>query len=495
MRLHVMGPGQAAYCKATALVITEFEDGEPQFGDELQAADAEALRGLCERGVITGKAGEAYYLSTPGSAYAGVLVLGLGAYAGFNAEALRRGAGSACAIFKRERVSHAVFDGTSGDALPVEAFIEGVMLGQYDFTAHKDSSGDPPVAVEEMTVIATEGERMEALREGCARTVQICRNANWARDLANAPANKMTPTTLAAQAEEIAKETGCTCQILNESEMAALGMEALIGVSKGSAEEARLIFLEYKHDEATQTLAIVGKGITFDTGGISIKPADSMHEMKYDMCGAAAVLGAMRSVCQLKPKINVVCVVPSSENKTGAEAQVPGDIVKAYNGKTIEVHNTDAEGRLVLADALAFTVDKFKPDAIVDAATLTGACVVTLGHYAAGLMSNNDDLTADLQLAADASGERVWPFPVWDDYTKLIEGTHADLCNIGPRAEAGSITAACFLKEFVGDTPWAHLDIAGTAWGGKHISYQAPQHASGYGVRLLTQWILNQSQS
>ena len=166
----------------------------------------------------------------------------------------------------------------------------------------------------------------------------------------------------------------------------------------------------------------------------------------------------------------------TEENKTGAEAQVPGDIVTAYNGKTIEVHNTDAEGRLVLADALAYTVDKFKPDAIVDAATLTGACVVALGHYAAGLMSNSDALTADLQVAAEASGERVWPFPIWDDYAKLVEGTHADLCNIGPRAEAGSITAACFLKEFVGDTPWAHLDIAGTAWGGKHISYQAPQH-------------------
>ena len=236
MRLHVMGPGQAAYCNATALVITEFEDGEPKFGDEVQAADGEALRGLRERGVIKAKTAEAYYLPTPGSAYAGVIVLGLGKYESFDAETLRRGAGNACAILKRERLSHVVFDGTSGDALPVEAFIEGIMLGQYDFTAHKDSSGEPPVTVEELTIVTAEAEAIEALREGCARTIQICRNVNWARDLANAPANKMTPTALAAQAEEIANETGCTCQVLNEKEMSTLGMNALLGVSKGSAE-------------------------------------------------------------------------------------------------------------------------------------------------------------------------------------------------------------------------------------------------------------------
>jgi leucyl aminopeptidase len=219
-----------------------------------------------------------------------------------------------------------------------------------------------------------------------------------------------------------------------------------------------------------------------------------MHEMKFDMCGAAAVLCTMLNVTAIKPKVNVVCVVPAVENMTGPAAQVPGDIVRAYNGKTIEVHNTDAEGRLILADAMAYTVDKYKPDYMVDLATLTGACVVALGHYAAGLFDNNDALRNQLMAAAEVSGERVWPLPLDEDYEKLIEGTHADVCNIGPRGEAGAVTAAAFLKQFVGETPWAHLDIAGTAWGGKHISYLDPKHATGYGVRLLTAWILAQGE-
>jgi len=214
-----------------------------------------------------------------------------------------------------------------------------------------------------------------------------------------------------------------------------------------------------------------------------------MHEMKFDMCGAAAVLGAMRTVVQTRPPINVVCVAPAAENVVGSRAQKPGDIVRAYNGKTIEVNNTDAEGRLILADALAYTVEHYQPDKIVDLATLTGAAIVALGHYAAGVMATDDDLYASLQAAADATGERIWRLPLWDDYSKLIEGTHADLSNIGPAREAGTIVGGCFLKEFVGDTPWAHIDIAGTAWGGKNIPYLNPKHATGYGVRMLSEWI------
>jgi leucyl aminopeptidase len=268
-------------------------------------------------------------------------------------------------------------------------------------------------------------------------------------------------------------------------------MNALLGVARGSAQPPRLIILEHHYSDDVKTVALVGKGVTFDTGGISIKPAASMHEMKYDMCGAAAVLCAFMTLAELRPAINVIAVVPAAENMTGDAAQRPGDIVRAYNGKTIEVHNTDAEGRLILADAMAYAVDKYKPAAMVDAATLTGACVVALGFYAAGLFTNNQELADSLIAAGNATGERLWQLPLWPDYEKLIEGTHADLCNIGPR-EGGAISAAAFLKEFVGDTPWAHLDIAGTAWGVKNIPYWSTDHATGFGVRLLTNWVLNQ---
>ena len=209
---------------------------------------------------------------------------------------------------------------------------------------------------------------------------------------------------------------------------------------------------------------------------------------------AAAVLCAMMNVVELKPAINVVCVVPAVENMINGAALRPGDIISAYNGKTIEVHNTDAEGRLILADAMAFVADKYAPDYMVDLATLTGACVVALGHYAAGVFGTDRHLVESLVAAGETSGERLWPLPLWDDYERLIEGTHADLCNIGPAGEAGAIAAAAFLKAFTNDIPWAHLDIAGTAWGGKNIPYLDPNHASGFGVRLLTEWILKQAQ-
>jgi leucyl aminopeptidase len=348
------------------------------------------------------------------------------------------------------------------------------------------------VKVEELTIIVGEDADTEGLQRECQLAVLICLSANGARHLANTAPNEMTPTALAEFAEGIANESGCECTILDELQMATLGMNALLGVSRGSAQPPKFIVLRYQHEQAKKTIAIVGKGVTFDSGGISIKPAESMHEMKYDMCGAAAVLCTMLSIVEFKPKLNVVCVVPASENMTGASAQRPGDIVKAYNGTSIEVLNTDAEGRLLLADALSYTIKKYHPDAIVDLATLTGACVVALGHYAAGMMGNNDELMESLRAAGEETGERVWPLPLWDDYDRLIDGTHADIANIGPRGEAGAITAAAFLQRFVGDTPWVHLDIAGTAWGAKNIPYLSTKHASGYGVRLLVHWLLSQ---
>jgi leucyl aminopeptidase len=476
----------------TCLVVPVYEQGFPLNSDVLTEQDELVFQALADKEVIRGKAKECYFLPTPSGAIHSILVAGLGKKEAFQAEVLRRTGGEAGSIFQKNRIDHVYVDISHHGDLPVEAFLEGLILGQYDFDVYKEKDDDSPtpVKVEHFTVIVSADSDAEQIRKKCEVAALICLSANGARHLANTPANEMTPAALAEFAQGIADKSSCECTILEETQMATLGMNALLGVAAGTVERPRLIVLNYHHGDSAKTVAIVGKGVTFDSGGISLKPSEGMHEMKFDMCGAAAVLCAMMSLVELKPAINLVCVVPAVENKTGAAAQRPGDIVTAYNGKTIEVHNTDAEGRLILADAMAYTVDKYKPDCMVNLATLTGACVVALGHYAAGLFSNDVSLTASLTAAGEASGERVWPFPLWDDYSKLIEGNHADICNIGPRMEAGSITAACFLKHFVGDTPWAHLDIAGTAWGGKHLPHLDAKHATGYGVRLLTRWIL-----
>lgn len=495
MRLHVYPSAQAELSRETAVVIPVYQNVETELGCCLDESDGIAVKQVIEDEGLTGKAEELYVLTTPASAYRCVIVIGLGEFDAFDAEVLRRCAGHVCAAAGAHKIRHVVLDASGCEAIPVEAFIEGTILGGYDFTEFKAEAGNAAVGVEEISIIAGDESSQADLREGCARTAIECKNVNWARDLSNRPPNALTPAILAEFAESFAEELGLDCTIFGDEELDQHGMNGILSVSQGSSEEARLITLEYKHDNAKETLAIVGKGVTFDTGGISIKPGTDMHEMKYDMCGAAAVLGAMKCIGELKPEINVIGVVPSAENKTGSEAYVPGDIIRMYNGKTVEVHNTDAEGRMLLADALAYTEKTFKPDAIVDFATLTGAVVVSLGHYAAGVFSNDDSLVNELEIAADASGERVWPFPMWGDYARLVEGTHADLCNIGPRGEAGSITAACFLSNFIEHTRWAHVDITGTAWGGKHISYLNSKHATGYGVRLITQWVLDQAMS
>ena len=266
--------------------------------------------------------------------------------------------------------------------------------------------------------------------------------------------------------------------------MKKLGMGMLLGVSQGSNSPARLILSEYRTPGAKQTLAIVGKGVTFDSGGISLKPGKSMDEMKFDMCGAAAVLGAMYAVARLKPKINVIGVIPATENLPGGKAQRPGDIVTAFNGKKVEILNTDAEGRLILGDALSYSVKQYKPDAIVDLATLTGACVVALGHHATGALTNHASLMEQVRTAGEQSGDRVWELPNFPEYGELLKGKYGDLQNIGGPA-AGTITGGKFLENFVGDTPWVHLDIAGTAWNVKYVDYQPANGATGVGVRLL----------
>jgi leucyl aminopeptidase len=476
-----------------ALAVPVFQDAVLE---AVGTAEAAALRPLVEEQVVRGKAEDVYFLPTPGDGYRGVLALGLGKRESFNAEALRRSAGKAAGTLRHHRVRALALDVTAAEALPVEAFVEGVMLSQYRFDKYKKANDeDAPVDVEELVILVKAEEKAEALRKSCERTALWTANANWARDLGNTAPNELTPATLADAAREMAGQVGAKCEVLDEAHLEREGLNALLAVAKGSDQRAVLIVLRYEYPEASTTLALVGKGVTFDTGGISIKQSHKMEEMKFDMCGAAAVLAAFKAVCEQKLPINVVCVVPSVENMPSGNSLKPSDIVKAYNGKTIEVDNTDAEGRLILCDALAYAVAQFKPDRIVDVATLTGGAVVALGHYAAGLMTNNEALCAALQRASDDTGERVWRLPLWEDYDRLIKGKFADLSNIGPSREASTIVGGCFLKQFVGSTPWAHLDIAGTAYGVKRISYLNPDYATGFGVRLLSQWIWNEAEN
>jgi leucyl aminopeptidase len=320
----------------------------------------------------------------------------------------------------------------------------------------------------------------EALNQGQA----IAEGMALAKNLANLPANVCTPTYLAETAQKLAAEYKLDCQILDSEEMAALGMLSLLAVAKGSQQPPRLIILQHKGGKADdKPVVLVGKGVTFDSGGISIKPAAEMDEMKYDMCGAAGVLGTIKAAAMMKLPINLTVIVPSTENMPGGAATRPGDIVTSMSGQTIEILNTDAEGRLILCDALTYAA-RFEPDILIDVATLTGACVVALGHVATGLFANNDTLARELLHAGDEAHDRAWQMPLWDDYQELLKSPFADMANIGGRW-GGSITAACFLSRFTRKYVWAHLDIAGTAW-----KSGTDKGATGRPVPLLMHYLL-----
>ncbi|MFO7775022.1 MAG: leucyl aminopeptidase [Candidatus Hydrogenedentota bacterium] len=469
----------------TVLIIPAFEGERPPTPLEISAVTA-----VREEGVFTGKAEETCVLPCAADCR-GVLLLGLGGRDECNGETFRRAAGKAADELRRHRADRAVLFIADGFPAPPEAFIEGLVLGQYEFARYKKPADPPSVSVARLDLVAENRDRVDVT--ACELARHETANANWARDLAHRGSNDLTPTKLVDEATSMAAEVNCGVEVLGQDELEALGMGALLSVARGSEEPAWLVTLTYTHPQAERTVALLGKGITFDSGGISIKPGQAMHQMRYDMCGAAAVLGAMKSICQRKPSINVVCVVPAAENMPDGWATRPGDIVTAYNGTTIEVHNTDAEGRMILADALAYTAEQHKPSAMVDVATLTGAAIVALGHFAAPVMTPDDRLWAQLEAAGDTTGERVWRLPLWKDHSQLIDAPLGDIANIGPKGEAGTIVGGAFLKRFAGDTPWAHIDIAGMAWDVKHLPYWDANYATGYGVRLLTEWVAREA--
>ncbi|MDD5759776.1 MAG: leucyl aminopeptidase [Desulfobulbaceae bacterium] len=368
-----------------------------------------------------------------------------------------------------------------------QSLAEGLILGNYKFLHYKSSKKDdePPRAIIEAIFCCT---KLKETKSGVEIGLRGANAACRARDMANEPANQWTPGHFATFAQALAKDHGLKCTVLGKAELTKLKMGGILGVAQGTAEPPKMVVLEYHSNKKVPSLLLVGKGLTFDSGGISIKPSLGMHEMKYDMCGGAAVLSCMEAVALERPQgLNIIAIVPATDNMPGPGALKPGDIVRQYNGKTVEIISTDAEGRLLLADALAYGIKKFKPDMVVDLATLTGAVIVGLGHHISGMMSNDDALTAKLDAAGRESGEPVWRLPLNKDYSKQIESKVADLKNVGDQG-AGTITAGAFLQEFVGETAWVHLDIAGTAWNFTEKSY-VPKGPSGIGVRLLLELI------
>jgi leucyl aminopeptidase len=330
------------------------------------------------------------------------------------------------------------------------------------------------------------------LTEGIRRGVATAEATVFVRDLCNHPSNVMTPTKIANEAKAIAKETGVSLKILEQKEMEELGMGALLGVAMGSHEPPKFIILQYhgskKKDD--RPVVLVGKTITFDTGGISLKPAENMEQMKADMTGGAEVLAAMRAAARLKLPLNLISILPAAENMPGGRAMRPGDVVKTLSGKTVEVQNTDAEGRLILSDGLAYAT-RFKPAALIDIATLTGACVVALGQFAIGMFGTDAKLKESVRKAGLRAGERVWEMPLWDEYFEQLRSDVADMRNIGGRG-GGMITAALFLSKFVGDCSWVHLDIASTDWSERERAY-IPKGPTGIGTRLLIQYLMDRA--
>ena len=478
-----------------AIILFIFEDsGLTGSGlNSLPAALKKNLNTSLKLKVFTGKKDNCQQLFSGYANIPQILAVGVGKKSEMNSETLRRAAGKAgkmLSSLKAKKIGFAVTSNLQKTSKTDvgQVLVEGLTLGSYKFTQYKESH-DEKSKLESIKIQCCDPENItsrKALKTGKMRAD----GTNLARNLGNTPANDLKPKDLASAAENIAKQHKIDCTVLEEKQMKKLGMEMLLGVSRGSREPAKLILMEYFHQKAKQTVALVGKGVTFDSGGISLKPGKNMDEMKFDMCGAAAVLGAMKIIGQLNPQINVIGVIAATENLPGGDAQRPGDIVTAYNGKRVEILNTDAEGRLILGDALSYVVKEFKPNAVIDLATLTGACITALGHYASGAITNNDALMEQVRKASNLSGDRVWQLPSFPEYGESIKGKYGDLQNIGV-GDSGTIIGGMFLEHFVDKTPWVHLDIAGTAWNVKHIGYQPNSGATGVGVRLLADLIQN----
>jgi leucyl aminopeptidase len=475
------------------LVVVTLDHGTTEKpAGKLASADQALLNGLAEAaGDMTGKALESTLLyKLPNVKARRVLVMGGGKAGKFSPNDMRNVAGAAARALKPRGVRSLAIvlpEGTKfHDDNLVRAAVIGALVGDFDPDTYKSDRKDQ--SIQAVTVVADPKADQKLLTAALDEARIIGESQNFTRTLVNEPGNRMTPTILAQRAEAMCKEVGLACKIHGPEAIRGMKMGAFWSVSQGSDEEPRLIEIHYEPQgaPAEPKIGLVGKGITFDTGGISIKPADGMEKMKYDMAGGAAMLGAMRAIALLKPKVRVVALVCASENMPSGKAQKPGDVQIAMNGKSIEIINTDAEGRLVLADGLCYA-RQLGATHLVDAATLTGACVVALGMVNAGIFSNNDELYGRFEKALHQSGEKMWRLPVDEEYREIIRSSIADIVNSGGRW-GGAVTAAMFLKEFVEDKPWIHLDIAGVAWMEENKPYIA-KGPSGIAVRSVIELV------
>jgi leucyl aminopeptidase len=487
----------------TPLLVVNLFEGTTEPAGATAAVDS-ALGGLLTRLIeqreLRGELGQVVVVHNQAGAGRGlaaerVAIVGLGRREEFGLEAVRVASASAVRKAVELRIASlaTVVHGTGsggldfGDAL--RALAEAAILATWDYRRYK-TQGEPPIAFERLTVVEQDADRLEAAGPALTLAEQSAAAVCLARDLASGPPNLVTPTYLAEQARVVAERDGLEYEVFWKEDLERLRMGGLLAVNSGSAQPPCLVTMRYRcPSPEARTLAVVGKGITFDSGGISIKPAENMGAMKQDMSGAAAVIGFCQLAAQSQAPVNLIGIFAATENLPSGTAYKPGDVHRARNGKTMEIVNTDAEGRVILSDALSWAVEQ-EPDAIVDLATLTGACVVALGHYASGIFSNDDRLVETMRRAGERSGERVWPLPLYKEYHREIETPMADMKNTGGRA-GGACTAAAFLQNFVGEKPWVHLDIAGTAWieGQAWVPpYLAKGLATGVGVRLLEEF-------
>lgn len=483
--------GDICNFKCDAIVVNLFE-GVSKPGGATGTVDKAldgAISSMIKAGEIKGKQGEAHVIHSLGKLPARmVVVAGLGKKKDLTLDRVRNMMGDVSRVLRSHKCKSVATilhgDGAGGmqPADVAEAISEGFLLGAYQFKVHITKKEDEH-DFSSLTILESDSGKVPAIKKGCERGRVIAGATMLARDMVNQPANHMTPTHMAAEAEKIAAKYNLGLTVWDREHMNKQGMLALLGVAQGTREEPKFIILSYRGDpSARDTIGFIGKGITFDSGGISLKAQDFMSDMKGDMAGGADVIAAVGAIAELKLKINVTAIVPATENLPGGRALKPGDVLKASNGKTIEVVNTDAEGRLILSDALSYAVKQgFSP--LIDLATLTGACHVALGDMYAGVFSNNQALAERLLKAGRAAGEKLWQLPLPEEYKELNKSDIADVKNSGGRY-GGAITAALFLQEFVGDTPWVHIDIAGPFMAEKNKGVMV-KGATGFGVRTL----------
>jgi leucyl aminopeptidase len=485
-----------ATLESDALVTYVFEEPDLLQGriSELDQFSGGLVRKLATSGELTGKPLEMTLIHAPAGLKASrLLLVGAGKRDKFDSGTLRKIAGAAARYLKSRSVKHFAFLVREGhlNETSAQAIVEGALAANFDPDKYKTEKKEAKF-IESLVLAGYSDQERGAGEKGLNRGRVIAESQNFARDLINEPSNKLTPKVLADKAAAMAKEAGLTVEVLDEKRIADLKMGALLSVSQGSHEPPRVISITYTPPNGkpgTPVIGLIGKAVTFDTGGISIKPSEGMEKMKYDMAGGATMIGVMRAIAALKPNVKVICIVPSTENMPGGHAQKPGDIQTAMSGKTIEVLNTDAEGRLILADGVTYA-QQLGATHLIDAATLTGAIVVALSNVNVGVFGSDQAFTDKLLASAKAAGEKMWQMPMDDDYREMIKGTVADIQNIGSGKGGGATIGAMFIKEFTGDKPWVHLDIAGTAWNDDAKPWLA-KGPTGVALRTLVQLIMS----